>query len=125
MFGVFALMTMFDSKIKVVSDNAGLVYISTILLYAIITTKLIVCLMAKMTFSFVHPEYLVFGLYFYFQCTYQPTAECDNYLFYSLLTVLFVLSFLYYRLVSVCIEQIADNLGIYCFSIQKRKVKHD
>jgi hypothetical protein len=113
MLGVFVLMMMFDTKIKFVRDNVGWIYITITVLYAIITTKLIVCLMAKMTYSFVHPEYLVFGLYFYFQYNYQPTAEYDNYLFYSFLTVFLVLCFLYYRLVSVCIEQIGDNLGIY------------
>lgn len=101
MFGIFVLMTMFDTNIKFVSDNVGWVYIAITLLYAIITTKLIVCLMAKMPYSFIHPEYLVFLLYFYFQYTYEPTPKHDAYLKYSFIAVFLILSFLYYRLVSV------------------------
>ena len=124
MFGVFFIMAAFDETIPFINENAGWVYVEITLLYSIITTKLIVCLMSKMYYSFIHFEYLVFGIYFYFQYNYQPnSAEHDMQIKYAFWVTFAIYLFLYLRLVQTCINQIAENLGIYCFSLQKRKQK--
>lgn len=124
-FGCYWLMYMFDESIPFVRDNAGLVYISILFLYSLITTKLIVCIMGKMTYSFIHLEYLVFCIYFYFQYQYHndKSEENERNLKYAFYLVFGIMGFLYFRFVQGGINQIASYLGIYCFSIKSPKEK--
>ena len=123
MFGVFIIMLLFDETIPFIHDNAGWVYICIALLYAIVTTKLIVCLMCKMHFSYLHAEYLIFLVYFYFQYNYDGSDAALTNLKYAFIGVFVTYLVLYIRLVQTCIDQISEDLGIYCFTLGSRKEK--
>lgn len=122
-FICYVILFYYDNRIEFIHNNAGYAYIAVAFIYALVTTKLIVCTMAKMEFSVFHPEYLVFLVYFYFQYNYEPTPEYDFKIKWSFLAVLFTIIFLYFGFVKICIDQIANYLGVYCFSIEKRKQK--
>lgn len=56
-FGIYLVMFSFDPKVKFVRENAGLVFFWCSTLYYIICTKLIICIMAKMDYTWLHLEY--------------------------------------------------------------------
>jgi len=116
-FGIYLMMYMFNDKIKFIHDNVGLAYFSILLLFSLISTKLIVCLMAKMEFNIINFEYLVFVPYFYLQSQYDGTPESEQTLKLVFYATLFTILGLFLRLVHCCIDQITEYLGIHCFTI--------
>lgn len=120
---IYIFMLCFDSNIQFIKDHAALVFFWFSALYCIICTKLIICLMAKMHYSWVHYEYGVWLIYFYFQYQYDGSAESETKLKWAFYGTFVLLWALYLRLVSSCISQLTEYLNIYCFSIQKRKIK--
>ncbi|CAI2370650.1 unnamed protein product [Moneuplotes crassus] len=121
--GIYALMYLFDPNIPFIKNNAGLVYLSVVFLFVLVTCKLIICHMAKMDYNVIHFEFLVFAPYFYLQSQYNGTQESENTLklvFYATFVVMFFITF---RFIQTCINQLTEYLGIYCFSIEKRKEK--
>ena len=119
-FSLYALMLWFDEDIPFVRNNAAFVYICVIFLYCITTCKLIVCTMSKTKYSIIHYEYLVFGIYFYFQHQYDGSAESESNLKFAFWTVFCIMGLLYFRFTQSCINQISQYLGIYCFSLKPR-----
>lgn len=119
----YVLLYNFDNSIPFIRNNAGLVCICILFLYCIITSKLIVCYMAKMRYSFVHLEYLIFGVYFYFQSKYDGSIESEQNLKLAFWGVFATVFLLYFRFVQGCISQITNHLGIYCFTIGQQKSK--
>ena len=120
----YVILISFNTKIDFVRDNIGLFYILVTLIYNIVLVKLVVCLMAKMSFLPIHLEYLTFLIYFYFQSKYDGSIESENNVRYAFYVTFGILSFLYLRLFQSCITQLTSYLDIYCFSIEK-KVKSD
>ena len=124
-FALYGMMYLFDGKIQFIHENIGIAYLSILLIYSIITTKLIICLMAKMDFNIFDAEYLVFVPYFYLQSLYDGTEESKNTLrlvFYATFATIIVL---YLRLVHCCISQLTDYLEISCFTIKKSNTKEE
>mmetsp|Transcript_11466 Transcript_11466/g.10128 ORF Transcript_11466/g.10128 Transcript_11466/m.10128 type:complete len:207 (+) Transcript_11466:318-938(+) len=122
-FGCYFLMYSFDDKVPFVHEHAALAYISVLFLYAIITTKMIVCYMAKMEYSFIHLEYLVFVPYFYIQSQYDGSTESEALIKQAFCVTFAVIFLLYFRFVQCCISQLTNYLGIYCFVLGPRKEK--
>ena len=79
--------------------------------------------MAKMRYSFIHLEYLIFGVYFYYQSKYDGSLESEHNLKLAFWGVFFLVFLLYFRFVQGCISQITNHLDIYCFKIGQRKYK--
>jgi len=69
---------LFNDDIKFLHDYAALAYISVILLASLITTKMIVCTMAKMDFAVLYLEFLLFVSFFYLQSQYDGIKESEN-----------------------------------------------
>ena len=99
-FICYVILYYYDVKIPFVKDNALFFYISVAFVFSLVTTKLIVWTMAKMSHSFIHLEYLVFVPYFYVQSNYVPSPEWDFYLKLAFFSTLFVIGALYFRFVN-------------------------
>lgn len=122
-FACYVILYLFNDKIPFIKENAGLVYMCYVFLFALISTKLIICQMAKMFYNIIHLEYFVFVIYFYYQYHYDGTEVTETRVKYSFYAVLLTLIQLYYRFIQGCIEQITKHLGIFCFKLGNRKVK--
>lgn len=94
----YVILYSFDKSIGFVKNNLGWFVISVLFVYCIVLTKLIICIMAKMEYLPVHFEYCVFLIYFYFQYTYDGTAESEAKLRYGFYTTFAVLLLLHWRL---------------------------
>ena len=124
-FICYVIIYNYNKDIVFIKENALLVYISVAFVYALVTTKLIICSMAKMYFSPIHYEYLVFVPYFYVQSLYVPSPEWDLYIKVAFFSTLLAIGVLYFRFVQVCIDQISIYLNIYCFTLGSRKPKEE
>mmetsp|Transcript_2464 Transcript_2464/g.2116 ORF Transcript_2464/g.2116 Transcript_2464/m.2116 type:complete len:194 (+) Transcript_2464:230-811(+) len=122
-FVLYIFLYLFNDDIKFLHDYAALAYISVILLASLITTKMIVCTMAKMNFAIIHLEFLLFVPFFYLQSQYDGTKESEDTLKLIFFITLGVITALYFKFVHCCISQLTDFLGIYCFTLGPRKVK--
>ncbi len=121
--GIYVFMYMFDPNIPFIKANAGLAYFSVIFLFVLVTCKLIVCHMAKMEYNVIHFEFLLFAPFFYIQSKYDGSLESEQNVkmaFYATFLVLFLITF---RFIQTSISQLTEYLGIYCFTIGKRKEK--
>lgn len=114
-YGVYVTMYMIDYSIPFARDHAALYHIAIIFLFANNVTKLVVCNMGKMDYPLIHLEYLVFGVYFYFQYNYEQTPEYDLKIKYSFYATLVTLILLYVRFSQVCISQISGYLQMPIF----------
>jgi hypothetical protein len=117
----YVLMYMFDDRVPFIHNWAGLAYTSILLLYSLITTKLIVCTMSKMHYSFLHVEYLVFLPFFYIQSQYDGTVESEQTIKWAFIATFFAILGLYARFVQSCIGQLTEFLNISCFTIDKKE----
>jgi hypothetical protein len=109
-----------DPSDKFSTDHGALLLIGGGLAFTIVTTKLIISTMAKMPFSGFQIESLIFGIYFYAQYNLLGD-DYDKNQVYAFILAFVLTSVLYLKFARVCILQITENLGIYCFSISKPK----
>lgn len=122
---IYVFISSFNPQIPFISENAGLVFIWCSAIYSIIGTKIIICTIAKMTPSWIHLEYGVCLIYFYFQHQYDGSAESEWNLKVAFYATFAVLWSLYLILVTTAISQMTNYLGIYCFSVKKRSTKEE
>ena len=117
----YVLMYMFNDKIPFIHNWTGFAYMSILLLYCLITTKLIVCIMSKMYFSFLHWEYLVFLPFFYIQSQYDGTVQSEETIKWAFIATFVAMFLLYARFVQSCIGQLTEYLNVSCFTIDKKE----
>jgi hypothetical protein len=116
----YVLIYNYDTSIPFIKSNTGYAYISILFLYCIVTTKVIICYMAKMTYSFVHLEYLIFVPLFYIQSMYDGSDQSEQNLKIAFWATFIVIFAVYLRFVQVVIKEITDYLGIYFITIGKK-----
>jgi hypothetical protein len=98
--------------------NACQVLMMISLIFTIITTKVIISTMAKMSMSPIQLESFIPFIYFYIQYCYKGDNKylTQKYCFIAV----FVLSLvLYVKFVRTSIVQITNHLNIFCFSIKR------
>jgi hypothetical protein len=117
---IIAILNIFllDQSDQFTNQNASLLVFGLSMVFALITTKVIISSMAHMHFGSLQPEVFIFWPYFYLHYFYNGENKGD-YEFYALIGGIVLISALYLRLVRVSILQITGHLGIYCFSIKK------
>lgn len=120
----YILMYNYDTSIPFIKEHTGYAYISILFLYCIIVTKVIVCWMSKMSYSFIHLEYLIFVPFFYIQSQYDGSSESEHNLKIAFWATFIVIIAFYARFIQVCINQITDYLGIYFVTIGKKEKKN-
>lgn len=101
LFICYVIIYNYNTDIAFVRQNALLMYVSVAFVFSLVTTKLIICSMAKMYYSPIHLEYFVFVPYLYIQSLYVPSAEWDFKIKVTFFATLAVIGFLYFRFV-VC-----------------------
>ena len=122
---VFFVMYMFDGRIEFVRNNIAIAYYSCIILYSLMTTKLIVNSMAKMDSNILNLEFLVFVPYFYLQWKYDGTAESEQTLKFVFYATFVTILALFLKFVHCLISQLTEYLGIYCFIITRKREKSE
>ncbi|CAI2368997.1 unnamed protein product [Moneuplotes crassus] len=113
-----------DENDPFVSKNAAVVILVVSVIFTLVTTKVIISSMALMHVRSFQLEPFLFAGYYYFHYLGPnsfPEAKAAEYAYYCLIATFVISIILYFRFVRVCITQITAHLGIYCFSIKKRK----
>mmetsp|Transcript_10016 Transcript_10016/g.11397 ORF Transcript_10016/g.11397 Transcript_10016/m.11397 type:complete len:320 (+) Transcript_10016:231-1190(+) len=119
-FMVIFNLYMLDPKDDFTSRNASAMIMAIGIIFTLVSTKVIISSMAMMHINSFQIEPLLFSGYFYFHYFYKG-PKADEYAHYALVLAAVISFILYLKFVRVCIIQITQHLGIYCFSIKKPK----